>query len=168
MIQKKYRSKRFRATRIPPIRPNADARLRNVFAAIGVPEQRPFRPDVFQLEALAAIEHADCLVTAPTGAGKTWIAERAIARCYEKGLKSWYASPLKALTNSKYDEFGGIFGAEHVGILTGDRKENADAPIIVGTTEILRNQLYDAMHLGGDVATDLVILDEAHFLGDRD
>ena len=55
-----------------------------------------------------------------------------------------------------------------MGILTGDRKENPDAPIIVGTTEILRNHLYDAMHRGEDLETDLVILDEAHFLGDED
>ncbi|MBN1934534.1 MAG: DEAD/DEAH box helicase, partial [Anaerolineae bacterium] len=157
-----------RVYRIPRIRPNADPRLRRVFAAIGVPEPRPFEPDAFQLEALEAIQEADCLVTAPTGSGKTWIAERAIARHFEAGRRAWYASPLKALTNSKYREFGAIFGPERVGILTGDRKENPDAPIIVGTTEILRNQLYDAMHLGEDVPTDFVILDEAHFLGDPD
>ena len=168
MMQKKSYLKRSRAIRIPRIKPRADVRLKGLLASVGVPERKPFQPDAFQLAALAALEHADCLVTAPTGAGKTWIAERAIARCCENGSRSWYASPLKALTNSKYDEFGGIFGAENVGILTGDRKENADAPIIVGTTEILRNQLYDAMHLGEDVPTDLVILDEAHFLGDRD
>jgi len=77
-------------------------------------------------------------------------------------------SPLKALTNSKHLEFSERFGPEQVGILTGDRKENADAPIIAGTTEILRNQLYDAMHAGVDLPVDLVILDEAHFLGDED
>jgi superfamily II RNA helicase len=133
-----------------------------------VPQQRPFEPDPFQLEAVAAIERADCLVTAPTGAGKTWIAEQAIARMHAHGRRAWYASPLKALSNSKYAEFGETFGAAHVGILTGDRKENPDAPIIIGTTEILRNQLYDAMYAGEDLPTDLVILDEAHFLGDKD
>ncbi|MEA3437672.1 MAG: DEAD/DEAH box helicase, partial [Thermodesulfobacteriota bacterium] len=86
----------------------------------------------------------------------------------KKGQKSWYASPLKALSNSKYNEFSYFFGAENVGILTGDRKENSDAPVIVGTTEILRNQLYDAMHYGETLSVDLVILDEAHFLGDED
>ena len=65
-------------------------------------------------------------------------------------------------------EFSKIFGTNRVGILTGDRKENPDAPIIVGTTEILRNHLYDAMHRGESLNTDLVILDEAHFLGDED
>ena len=91
-----------------------------------------------------------------------------MARIHEKGGRSWYASPLKALSNTKYGEFSEIFGGANVGILTGDRKENPDAPVIVGTTEILRNQLYDAMHKGVSLSTDLVILDEAHFLGDED
>ena len=133
-----------------------------------MPEERPFSPDPFQLEAIEAIEKGDCLVTAPTGSGKTWIADQAIPRIREKGGRSWYASPLKALSNSKYHEFSEIFGQEQVGILTGDRKENPDASVIVGTTEILRNQLYDAMHHGEALDTDFVILDEAHFLGDED
>ncbi len=91
-----------------------------------------------------------------------------IERFRGKGGSVWYASPLKALTNAKYIEFSEEFGTGNVGILTGDRKENPDAPIIVGTTEILRNQLYDAMYQGRDLSTDFVILDEAHFLGDRD
>ena len=66
------------------------------------------------------------------------------------GKRSWYASPLKALSNSKYQEFSDELGAENVGILTGDRKENTDARIIVGTTEILRNHLYDSMNTGED------------------
>ncbi len=155
-------------SRIPKIKPGADARLKKVFASIGVPDKKKFIPDPFQLEALSAINRSDCLVTAPTGSGKTWIAQQAIARTYERGKKSWYASPLKALSNSKYNEFSDVFGAENVGILTGDRKENADAPIIVGTTEILRNQLYDAMHYGEKLSADFVILDEAHFLGDEE
>jgi superfamily II RNA helicase len=154
--------------RILKIRPGADAGLKRVFAGIGVPAKRPFKPDPFQLEAVSAIQRSDCLVTAPTGAGKTWIAQQAIARIHKKGGRSWYASPLKALSNAKYVEFSEIFGPENVGILTGDRKENPDAPIIVGTTEILRNQLYDAMHQGIMFFTDFVVLDEAHFLGDED
>lgn len=155
-------------SRVLKIRPGADGGLKKVFATIGVPDKKPFKPDPFQLKALRAIEHADCLVTVPTGAGKTWIAQQAMARTHRKGGRSWYASPLKALSNTKYGEFSEDFGAENVGILTGDRKENPDAPIIVGTTEILRNQLYDAMHKGVTLLTDLVILDEAHFLGDED
>ena len=108
------------------------------------------------------------LVTAPTGAGKTYIAVEAIDKVFHRGGKSWYASPLKALSNAKYQEFREIFGRENVGILTGDRKENPLAPVIVGTTEILRNQLYDIMHRGEDIDMDLVVLDEAHYLGDAD
>lgn len=155
-----------RKSKIFKIRPGADPKLKKVFSSIGVPEKGTFQPDPFQLQALSAIDRTDCLVTAPTGSGKTWIAQQAIARIFAGGGKSWYASPLKALTNSKYDEFSRIFEPKNVGILTGDRKETPDAPIITGTTEILRNQLYDAMHSGKTLRTDLVILDEAHFLGD--
>jgi superfamily II RNA helicase len=171
-MQKKYHRpprKTFpKKTYTSKIKPGTDAKLNKVFARIGVPEKKPFKPDRFQLDALAAIETADCLVTVPTGSGKTWIAEQAIARNREQGGKTWYASPLKALSNSIYAHFREIFGSEQVGILTGDRKENPDAPIIVGTTEILRNQLYDAMYEGKDLATDFVILDEAHYLGDEE
>jgi superfamily II RNA helicase len=135
---------------------------------IGTPEKRPFTPDPFQLEAIKLVDQYDVLVTAPTGAGKTYIAIEAIKKVFSQGGRSWYASPLKALSNSKYAEFSEIFGAENVGILTGDRKENAEAPIIVGTTEILRNQLYDVMHQGSYLNVDLVVMDEAHYLGDDD
>jgi len=144
----------------------AEPMLNGVFSRIGKPEESQFVPDDFQVNALKAIQKADCLVMAPTGSGKTWIAEKAIASVIEKGGRAWYASPLKALSNSKWVEFSGIFGPGMVGILTGDTKENPDAPIIVGTTEILRNQLYDSMHVGENLNCDLVVLDEAHFLGD--
>jgi superfamily II RNA helicase len=128
----------------------------------------PFKPDEFQLEALAALEYEDVLVTAPTGSGKTWIAREEIRRLLESGRRAWYTSPLKALTNSKYHEFIDEFGAANVGILTGDRKENSDAPLIVGTTEIYRNQLFDSLRGGSEVSADLVVLDEAHYLADED
>jgi ATP-dependent RNA helicase HelY len=150
------------------MRPEIEPALKSVLAKIGKPPRTTFIPDPFQLEALEAIKRTDCLVTAPTGVGKTWIAEQAIRAVFEKGGRSWYASPLKALTNAKWVEFGNKFGAGNVGILTGDTKENVDAPIIVGTTEILRNQLYDVMHHGDNLNCELVILDEAHYLGDRD
>src|SRR4030095_15603689 len=117
----------------------------DLLKGIGVPSRSEFKPDDFQLAALEAIEHEDVLVTAPTGSGKTWIASEEIRRLLEKGQRAWYTTPLKALTNSKYIEFSGMFGAENVGILTGDRKENTEAPLIVGTTEIYRNQLFDAL-----------------------
>jgi ATP-dependent RNA helicase HelY len=153
---------------IPAIRPAADPKLKKVFDLIGVPEKKPFVPDPFQLDAVAVVGEADCLVSVPTGAGKTWIAQKAMEKVHAQGGKSWYASPLKALSNAKFKEFSEIFGPEAVGILTGDRKENTDAPIIVGTTEILRNQLYDIMHEGKSFSVDLVVLDEMHFLGDRE
>ena len=142
--------------------------VEEMLSGIGVPPAKPFVPDDFQLEALEAIEHEDVLVTAPTGSGKTWIAREEIRRLLEQGKKAWYTTPLKALTNSKYIEFSKEFGEENVGILTGDRKENADAPLIVGTTEIYRNQLFDALRTGEEVRTDFVILDEAHYLSDDD
>ncbi|MCX5828620.1 MAG: DEAD/DEAH box helicase [Deltaproteobacteria bacterium] len=148
--------------------PEAEPVLKGTFARIGRPETIPFKADAFQLRALEAIRDGDCIVTAPTGSGKTWIAEEAIRMVAAAGGRCWYTSPLKALSNAKYAEFSQIFGADRVGILTGDTKDNPDAPIIVGTTEILRNQLYDAMHRGEDLNCQLVILDEAHYLGDRD
>ncbi|MDY6908547.1 MAG: DEAD/DEAH box helicase [Thermodesulfobacteriota bacterium] len=151
-----------------PFQLNIHKRVRPVLDRIGIPEPQPFVPDPYQVEALEKIEASDVLVTAPTGAGKTYIAIEAIKKIFDRGGRSWYASPLKALSNAKLEEFGRIFGIENVGILTGDRKENPDAPIIVGTTEILRNQLYDAMHRGEDLQVDLVVMDEAHYLGDED
>ena len=142
--------------------------LRNLLSGIGTPKPAPFQPDPFQLAALAALESEDLLVTAPTGSGKTWIAREEIRRLLELGKRAWYTTPLKALTNSKYAEFSEEFGAGRVGILTGDRKENSDAPLIVGTTEIYRNQLFDSLRGGEDVRTDLVVFDEAHYLADED
>ena len=79
--------------------------LRQLLEGIGAPDPAPFKPDPFQLEALAALEHEDVLVTAPTGSGKTWIAREEIRRLLGTGKRAWYTSPLKALTNSKYQEF---------------------------------------------------------------
>ncbi len=149
------------------MKPGSDKSLRQVFNKIGVPEKTKFKPDQFQLEAIKAIETSDCLVTAPTGAGKTWIAQEVAKKIMQKKGRVWYATPLKALTNSIHAEFEKLFKKENVGILTGDIKENADASIVIGTTEILRNQLYDAMNTGRDLRCDLIILDEAHFLGDE-
>ena len=142
--------------------------IERLLQGIGTPEPKPLVPDAFQIEALKAVESEDVLVTAPTGSGKTWIAREEIRRLLADGKGAWYTTPLKALTNSKYQEFGAEFGAENVGILTGDRKENADAPLIVGTTEIYRNQLFDALRSGEQVNTDFVILDEAHYLADEE
>lgn len=168
-IDKRYIARESSTARAPkPQTPDQLRAVENLLSGIGVPASAPFKPDDFQLEALAAIETEDVLVTAPTGSGKTWIAREEVRRLLAAGKQAWYTTPLKALTNSKYAEFSEEFGAENVGILTGDRKENADAPLIVGTTEIYRNQLFDALRHGDDVRADFVILDEAHYLADED
>jgi len=149
-------------------RPRVDPGLKTSFQKIGVPKDEPFTPDPFQVEAVELIRDYDVLVSAPTGSGKTWIASEAIRTCLARDQRVWYASPLKALSNSIYLQFCQEFGHPYCGILTGDRKENVDAPMIVGTTEILRNQLYDAMHKGSSIQSDLVVLDEAHYLSDPD
>jgi len=158
------------SNREPQLIPGAsyDRELRDLLSGIGAPRAAAFKPDPFQLEALAALDSEDVLVTAPTGSGKTWIAREEIRRLLETGRRAWYTTPLKALTNSKYAEFSEEFGQERVGILTGDRKENSDAPLIVGTTEIFRNQLFDALRGGEEVRVDLVVFDEAHYLADED
>jgi ATP-dependent RNA helicase HelY len=152
----------------PPATGNYGRDLNALLSGIGAPKPGPFKPDPFQLQALAALEFEDVLVTAPTGSGKTWIAREEIRRLLESGKQAWYTTPLKALTNSKYAEFIEEFGADQVGILTGDRKENSDAPLIVGTTEIYRNQLFDSLRGGQAVRADLVVFDEAHYLADED
>lgn len=149
-------------------RPRVDPGLKASFQKIGVPKDESFTPDPFQVEAVDLIRDYDVLVSAPTGSGKTWIASEAIRTCLARDQRVWYASPLKALSNSIYLQFCREFGQPYCGILTGDRKENPEAPIIVGTTEILRNQLYDAMHKGSSIQSDLVVLDEAHYLSDPD
>lgn len=152
----------------PPPRFSVAPSLKPILAQIGPPPPSPFKPDPFQLQALAEVEGFDVLVCAPTGSGKTWIALEAVERRLSRGERTWYASPLKALSNAKYDEFRLRFGDQRVGILTGDRKENPSALVIVGTTEILRNQLYDAMERGEDLRVDLLVVDEAHYLKDPD
>lgn len=163
----KKKPKILSSIKTPSMQAGYDKTLKPVFGKIGTPFPIDFKPDLFQIQALKAIKKSDCLVTAPTGAGKTWIAEQTAAEVIKKGGKVWYATPLKALTNSIHTRFTLLFGKECVGILTGDIKENPDANIVIGTTEILRNQLYDAMHTGENLTSDLIILDEAHFLGDE-
>ncbi len=136
---------------------------------IGVPAPQPFVPDPWQEEALAALSETDVVVSVPTGSGKTYVAVEAARRAMEDNRTVIYTSPLKALSNTKYTEFSCIFGAERVGILTGDRQDNGEAPLLIMTTEILRNLLYDAA--GGEIdlrldTLGLVILDESQYIAD--
>ena len=136
---------------------------------IGVPSPQPFVPDPWQEEALAKLQSGDVIVSVPTGSGKTYVAVEAARRAMEENRTVIYTSPLKALSNTKFTEFSRIFGAERIGILTGDRRENEQAPLLIMTTEILRNLLYDAAGGEIDVRLDtlgLVILDESQYLAD--
>ena len=99
----------------PPRRFTDSREVRRLLAGIGQPDPAPFRPDPFQMEALAALEFQDVLVTAPTGSGKTWIAREEIRRLLSDGRRAWYTSPLKALTNSKFQEFSLEFGSNRSG-----------------------------------------------------
>ncbi|MGQ0812388.1 MAG: DEAD/DEAH box helicase [Nitrospiraceae bacterium] len=136
---------------------------------IGVPPPKPFVPDPWQEEALSQLATTDVIVSAPTGSGKTYVAIEAARRAIDDNRTVIYTSPLKALSNTKYTEFSRLFGPEKVGILTGDRRDNGQAPLLIMTTEILRNLLYDAASGEIDVRLDtlgLVIMDESQYLAD--
>ncbi|MHA3703370.1 DEAD/DEAH box helicase [Jatrophihabitans sp. YIM 134969] len=126
----------------------------------------PFELDDFQRESCEALEDGrGVLVCAPTGAGKTVVGEFAAHLALAQGGKCFYTTPIKALSNQKYRELVERYGPEQVGLLTGDVAVNADAPVVVMTTEIVRNMLY----AGSDALQGLryVVMDEVHYLGDR-
>jgi ATP-dependent RNA helicase HelY len=125
-----------------------------------------FPLDPFQREACQALEDGyGVLVCAPTGAGKTVVGEFAVHLALELGRKCFYTTPIKALSNQKYNDLVARYGADKVGLLTGDNAVNGAAPIVVMTTEVLRNMLY----LGSSTVDGLgfVVMDEVHYLADR-
>jgi ATP-dependent RNA helicase HelY len=125
-----------------------------------------FELDDFQREACLSLQAGrGVLVAAPTGAGKTIVGEFAIYLALQRGLKAFYTTPIKALSNQKYAELAAKYGAAQVGLLTGDTSINGDAPVVVMTTEVLRNMLY----ADSDTLVDLgfVVMDEVHYLADR-
>ena len=125
-----------------------------------------FSLDPFQVEACEALEEGSgVLVCAPTGAGKTVVGEFAVHKALQEGRKAFYTTPIKALSNQKYSDLCDRYGSAKVGLLTGDNAINGDAPVVVMTTEVLRNMLY----ADSPTLTDLgyVVMDEVHYLADR-
>lgn len=132
----------------------------------------PYEPDVFQTTSANHLFLGDdVIVTAPTGTGKTAIAEYIITKNLNEGKRSFYTTPLKALSNEKFRDFSKIYGEENVGLLTGDTKINTQAPIVIMTTEVYRNMATSAYFdktrkMPDDLKT--VIFDELQYLGDVD
>ncbi|MDH3607338.1 MAG: DEAD/DEAH box helicase, partial [Acidimicrobiia bacterium] len=124
-----------------------------------------FTPDKFQIDAFAALVAGESVVVAaPTSAGKTLVAEAAVALAVAANRRAFYTTPIKALSNQKFADFSELYGPDQVGLLTGDNSINGQAPVIVMTTEVLRNMIYarsrDLSGLG------VVVLDEVHYLQD--
>ncbi len=117
--------------------------------------------DQFQKRALEHIDaHRTLIVSAPTGAGKTAIAEYAIHKTLAAGKTAIYTAPVKALSNQKYRDFRAVYGSDAVGILTGDVSMNTDAPLVIMTTEIYRNSLFEGHHRINNLSW--LIFDEVH------
>ncbi|QSB12675.1 DEAD/DEAH box helicase [Natronosporangium hydrolyticum] len=126
-----------------------------------------FAVDDFQRDACEAVERGNgVLVCAPTGAGKTVVGEFAVHSALRSGTgKCFYTTPIKALSNQKYHDLVRRHGADKVGLLTGDNSINGDAPVVVMTTEVLRNMLYAGSSTLAGLA--YVVMDEVHYLADR-
>lgn len=125
----------------------------------------PHGVDPFQTRAMDALDDgSSVLVAAPTGSGKTIVAEYAIHMARSRKKRAFYTAPIKALSNQKYRDLCAIHGVTNVGLVTGDNAHNADAPVVVMTTEVLRNMIYASSHRLDDLGA--VILDEVHFLQD--
>src|SRR6266498_1086720 len=128
-------------------------------------QRYPFALDDFQVRAIQALDADESvLVAAPTGSGKTVVAEFAVERALSRRRKAFYTTPLKALSNQKFGDFIARCGSARVGLLTGDNSINSEAPVVVMTTEVLRNMLYEGSPtLEG---LECVVLDEVHYLQD--
>ncbi|MEV8316965.1 DEAD/DEAH box helicase [Streptomyces sp. NPDC059900] len=135
-------------------------------ALAGFREMYEFGLDPFQIDACRALEAGKgVLVAAPTGSGKTIVGEFAVRLALLQGKKCFYTTPIKALSNQKYADLSKRYGADKVGLLTGDNSVNSDAPVVVMTTEVLRNMLYSGSQ--SLVNLGYVVMDEVHYLSDR-
>ena len=129
-------------------------------------EHYDFPLDEFQVEACEALESGEAvLVAAPTGSGKTVVGEFAIHLAIATGSKCFYTTPIKALSNQKFNDLVARYGPANVGLLTGDNTVNGEAPVVVMTTEVLRNMLYASSGTLAGLA--FVVMDEVHYLADR-
>ncbi|KNX37087.1 DEAD/DEAH box helicase [Luteipulveratus halotolerans] len=152
-----------------PAERHAAARERRRFDSSHVgrfAEQYSFPLDDFQIQGCTAVQDGrGVLVAAPTGSGKTVVGEFACYLALHTGRKTFYTTPIKALSNQKYADLAARHGADNVGLLTGDSSINGEAPIVVMTTEVLRNMLY----AGSSTLLTLgfVVMDEVHYLADR-
>lgn len=135
-------------------------------AANAFSKQLAFELDDFQIQAIDSLEAGNnVVVAAPTGAGKTIVADFAVFLAQKQNVKAIYTTPVKALSNQKYHDLATVYGEDRVGLLTGDNSINPDADIVVMTTEVLRNMIYErSTQLS---ALRYVILDEIHYLADR-
>ncbi|MFL6062258.1 MAG: DEAD/DEAH box helicase [Marmoricola sp.] len=125
-----------------------------------------FGLDDFQLRACRVLEDGmSVLVAAPTGSGKTIVGEFAVHLALTSGRKCFYTTPIKALSNQKFNDLVERYGPENVGLLTGDNSINGDAPVVVMTTEVLRNMLYAGSRTLSGLG--FVVMDEVHYLADR-
>ncbi|MFD9486648.1 DEAD/DEAH box helicase [Streptomyces sp. NPDC059991] len=154
---------------LSPAEAYAAARLRAAEQATAL---APFRDlydfdlDPFQIESCQALEAGKgVLVAAPTGSGKTIVGEFAVHLALQQGRKCFYTTPIKALSNQKYADLARRYGADKVGLLTGDNSVNSEAPVVVMTTEVLRNMLYAGSQ--SLLGLGYVVMDEVHYLSDR-
>ncbi|MCX4662822.1 DEAD/DEAH box helicase [Streptomyces uncialis] len=154
---------------LSPAERYAAARLRAAEQATALAAFRDmyeFDLDPFQTEACKALEAGKgVLVAAPTGSGKTIVGEFAVHLALAQGKKCFYTTPIKALSNQKYSDLAKRYGADKVGLLTGDNSVNSDAPVVVMTTEVLRNMLYAGSQ--SLLGLGYVVMDEVHYLSDR-
>lgn len=128
-----------------------------------------FEYDSFQIKAIESIRaNESCFVSAPTGSGKTAIAEYAIDVCLKRGSRLVYTAPVKALSNQKYRDFCEKYGCSRVGLITGDVVLNRSASIVIMTTEVFRNTLFDQNTLQNIDGVDWIVYDEIHYLDDFD